>query len=317
VAGALNHSTGRTIEIGGSSREIDMSFSKALVLTFLMPITGSVVAQAIDEALDAQTAKSLEVDNTVGSVEITGWDRDEVAVTGTLGEAERIDFEQRGDRIVIDVIYPRRSGNLRGAELEISAPRRHALIVEVVSADAEIRGIEGAQELSAVSGDFSTEQFAATIEIRSVSGDMLVTGNKAADSTRAASVSGDINLSGTRGEVSARSVSGDVRVEVGSLDRGAFETTSGDVEVRASLLTDAGRLEISSVSGDVELLFDGNASASYRLTTVSGSIDNCFGPSSERASRYGPGERLLFTEGGVNARVTVSTTSGDIEICRN
>jgi len=72
-----------------------------------------------------------------------------------------------------------------------------------------------------------------------------------------------------------------------------------------------------SVSGDVELLFDGDAAASYRLTTVSGSIDNCFGPSSEPASRYGPGERLSFTEGGANARVTVSTTSGDIEICRN
>jgi RNA polymerase sigma factor (sigma-70 family) len=299
------------------ARDLRLTMNKLWMATLALVIASNVAAQTIDETRNAHSATSLYVDNMAGSVEISGWDRDEVRISGTTGDAERIDIEQRGDRVVVEVVYPRGGRNLTGAKLAISAPREYAVTVDIVSAALELRGIEGAQNLSSVSGKITTEQFSAAVTIRSVSGDTRVDGRNEGSSMRAVAVSGDIELNGVRGEVSARSVSGDVQVEGELLSRGEFETTSGDLSIEAEIRSDSGRLDAMSVSGDVEVVFDGDLSASYRLNTLSGSIENCFGPSSERVSRYGPGSRLSFAEGDASAQVVISTTSGDIELCRS
>ena len=293
-----------------------MSNCRAIAITLSLLVSSGATAQTIDESLEATSVDRLYVGNAVGSVEIDGWDRDEVRVTGTLGDAERVDIERRGDRIEVEVVYPRGPRNMIGAELEISAPRAVELDVEIVSADLDARGIQGRQDLSAVSGNIITEQFDASIEAASVSGSIHVVGHNENTDTRASTVSGDIELVNVHGDVRAYSVSGDVDVNGQFIERGEFETTSGDVSVRVELESESGRLEAASVSGDVILFLDGSAVANYQLTTLSGAIDNCFGPESERSSRYGPGRRLSFSEGETDTRVSLNTTSGDIELCR-
>ena len=49
----------------------------------------------------------VEISNTAGSVVVTGWDRNEVEITGELGEGtERLDFT-KGDKVTrIKVVLP-------------------------------------------------------------------------------------------------------------------------------------------------------------------------------------------------------------------
>ena len=73
------------------------------------------------------------ISNLSGSVMVTGWDREEISVEGTLGRGtERLDFEVSGDRARIKVIIPRRARNVEGSDLEIKVPRGSRVEVETV-----------------------------------------------------------------------------------------------------------------------------------------------------------------------------------------
>ena len=64
------------------------------------------------------------ISNVSGTVDVRGWDRNEVQVTGHLGEdVERVDVETSGGRTVIKVVLPRGSSHDGDATLEIQVPR--------------------------------------------------------------------------------------------------------------------------------------------------------------------------------------------------
>lgn len=55
--------------------------------------------------------------------------------------------------------------------------------------------------------------------------------------------------------------------------------------------------------------------AGVRLESFSGRIRSCDGVSAERASRFGPGQRLAFTRGAGTAQVQARSLSGEIALC--
>jgi hypothetical protein len=75
-------------------------------------------------------------------------------------------------------------------------------------------------------------------------------------------------------------------------------------------------MDVETVNGSVDILFDGDVSARFDIETFNGDIENCFGPKSERTSKYAPGRELKFTEGGGNGRVVIRTLNGDLTLCK-
>lgn len=289
---------------------------------FLVLLAGApavVLAEPVDERIDADPNGQVEVRNISGDIVVSGWDTDAVQVTGEISDqAERLDVRREGDRIIVEVVYP---DNWRGGrdsgddtDLAISAPRGSSLTVETVSADVSVSGIEGEQTVSTVSGDVVTQTFGAEARVESVSGDVQVAGRDVATRTSASAVSGDVELNRISGEIEAQSVSGDIEISAGLIERAEIQSVSGDVSLSGELADNA-RVRANSTSGDVELSLRGDAAADYNLTSFSGDIDNCFGPRSVQPER-GPGSTLRFTEGSSSASVEVSTMSGDIGLCR-
>jgi hypothetical protein len=107
--------------------------------------------------------------------------------------------------------------------------------------------------------------------------------------------SGDLFTSGLTGSQSVSSVSGSVVLSDVQGQQTAAESTSGDVEVR--LLNPPGRLDASSVSGDVTVLVPD--SGPYRVvgSTVTGDA-----------------EIGVRTDPAAAATISVTTTSGDITV---
>jgi DUF4097 and DUF4098 domain-containing protein YvlB len=291
--------------------------------SFLMLLAGFpalVLAEAVDERIDAEATGDVEVRNISGEIVVSGWDNAEVRVTGEISEqAERLDLRREGSRVVVEVVYPenwRGNGNFGDeTSLSISVPRGSSLTVETVSADVSVSGVEGEQALSSVSGDVVTETFGAEARFESVSGDVLVNGRDAVSRTSASAVSGDVELNRISGEITVQSVSGDIDIASGIIERAEIQSVSGDVSLSGELAGNA-RVRANSTSGDVDLMLRGDASADYSLTSFSGDIDNCFGPARTQAVRGQPGSTLRFTEGSSRASVEVSTMSGDIDLCR-
>ena len=287
-----------------------------LSLVFGISLAGSVVAGEVKETIDAAADGQVDIVNIAGSVEVIGWSKSRVEVTGTLGDkVEELILERNGDRVLVKVKVPRNSHGKISSELVIHIPEKSSVEVSTVSADIDVEGVAGEQSLQSVSGDIDTETGEHDVACESVSGDIEIAGESNDAETSAGTVSGDISLSNISGAVEAETVSGDVTIDGGSFDRAAAESVNGDIQFLADLRK-GGKLAVESVNGDVDIDFSGDISAEFDIETFNGDIDNCFGPEAERTSRYAPGLELSFEADGGDGRVTISTLNGDIDICK-
>lgn len=275
-----------------------------------------LAAEEVNEMLDASSDGHVEISNIAGEVEVFGWDRNSVEVTGELGKnVEELVFEREKDRVTIKVRVPRKSSRNIASDLFIKVPERSSIDVGTVSADIEVEDVLGKLRLHTVSGDVSAEGVSQDVSCESVSGDIDIDGAGVDMETRAASVSGDVTLFRVNGEIGVETVSGDLVVDEGAYDRVRAEAVNGDI-VFQSALRRGGRLQAETVNGDINVDFVGDVSAEFEIDTFNGSINNCFGPKAERTSKYTPGWELSFVEGDGDGRVVMSTLNGDMRVCK-
>lgn len=274
--------------------------------------------QQIDVRKPAKADGVVDISNVAGTVEVVGWDRDEVHVTGTHGEGvERFEFEVRGDHTTVRVELPRNQRNHRDADadLTIRVPRGSRVVASTVSASIDAKGLAGRPELRSVSGDVAVAGSFTAAELQSVSGRVTVGGTGDGARIRATAVSGDVRIERMHGELSASAISGDVRVTSPGVTRASLSSVSGEV-LYDGALADRGVYELSTVSGEARLVVHGTPKATYDLeSAVGGDIRNAFGPKPVRASEYGPGRVLRFSE-GEGAEVRMDSVSGALVLDR-
>lgn len=272
-------------------------------------------ARDVNESIDAAANGHVEIVNISGSVEVFGWSRNSVEVTGELGDkVEELVLERDGDRVLVKVKVPRNTRGKIASDLTIRVPSGSSIEVSTVSADINSEDVTGAQELHSVSGDIDTEVAGNDVSAASVSGDVEVTGAGKDAETEAETVSGDITLFRVAGEVGAVAVSGDITIEEGSFERATINTVNGEIIFQAGL-RDGGKMTVETVNGDVDVLFSNKVSATFNIETFNGEIDNCFGPKAARTSKYTPGWELNFSVGDGDGRVDMSTLNGDVDVC--
>jgi len=280
----------------------------------------AAATRPVDEHRPAEAAGQVEIQDLAGRVEVVGWDKPEVAVTGTLGsEVERLDLTNAGSRTTVHVVTHETHGmSFRWRDgdetrLVVHVPARSSLAATLVSADLQVAGVAGNQELHTVSGDISASA-QHEVRIQTVSGDVRLTAGPESRLIEISTVSGDLTVSGGAGELTAATVSGDGQLSVGTLSRAHVKTVSGDFAITADLAAD-GRFEAESVSGDFSITFAGGVPpAAFDLQSFSGDLSTCFGRKATHEG-YGPGSRLSFQEGAGSARVRVDTKSGDVTLC--
>lgn len=274
-------------------------------------------ATDVDRQLDAAAAGTVSVENTAGSIEVKGWSKSEVRVSGKLGrDVEELDFERDGNTVNVHVRTKRHNGRSIDTDLVIYVPERSTVKVGGVSVDIEVSDVQGPQRLATVSGDIRSQVYEADIDAETVSGDIEVRGGGKTSRTHLNTVSGDIDVLDLAGEIEITSVSGDLSVAGGRWSRVSANTTSGDFDFDGELPGNA-RLDVETISGDLEIFFKGKLSAEIDIETFNGDVNNCFGPAPTRTSRYAPGRELKFTEGGGDGRVTIRTLNGDLRFCKD
>src|SRR5512134_501354 len=76
----------------------------ALVLATILAGPGWLVAQTpVDQKRPAAPDGTVSIENMSGSVKVTGWDRPEVQVKGTLGDGGELVFDGGEKRTTIEV----------------------------------------------------------------------------------------------------------------------------------------------------------------------------------------------------------------------
>jgi Putative adhesin len=287
----------------------------AALLLAALPLA-AVAGTPINKRTAADPAGTVEISNIAGTVTVSGWNRNEVEITGELGKGvERLDFT-KGDKITrIKVVLPERSHNVEDTDLIVKVPLGSALSVNTVSADIVAQGVKGAQRVQSVSGDVRTEASGEDIECRTVSGDVNIAGSGQTGLVSITTVSGDATATRVAGEVNGNTVSGNFSLGIGELTRSRLRSTSGDLAVSGQLAPDA-RVDIESISGDIRLDLQPPVAAEFEVSSFNGDIRNCFGPKPVRTDEYAPGREWRHKEGAGGARVRIKTLNGDVGVCR-
>ena len=281
-------------------------------LALLFPLTG-LSGENLDETRDMAADGHVLVDNLAGSVEVTVWDKAKIGIMGELGDdVEEVEISATDNGIQIRVRNERNRHDIDGTDLFLRVPLAASVEVETVSADIDINGSEGESiVLNTVSGDVEAQASPRRLEIQSVSGEVEFEGSVSRSSVE--TVSGDISLGGVHGEIEVSTVSGDVSLFAEEVDRGRFESVSGDMKLDLAV-SDSGRLASESMSGDFDLRLPAAQQAGFEVQTYSGDIRSDFGESA-RVSK-GPGSMLKYREGSNGALIRLESFSGDIHIRR-
>jgi DUF4097 and DUF4098 domain-containing protein YvlB len=276
----------------------------------------AMAEKSVDETKATSPTGMVEIEVVSGTVVITGWNKGEVSVKGTIHDDARLEITGGGSRTSITVKGPETHG-LFGThgdidcDLQIQVPLGSEIAAQTVSADLSVSGVKGEIELETVSGAINAAGEPSRASVKTVSGEIDFTAST--PRVEAESVSGSVELRGPTGEVEASTVSGEIIVTAGRLREVQCSAVSGSVEVDAGPTPDA-HWEISSHSGEVLVTFPADVSADVSVETFSGEISSDFGGESRRTSKYAPGEELEFTAGSGDARIEISSFSGTVRL---
>ena len=278
----------------------------------------AIAEQQINKRVNVAPDATVEVSNVQGSVTITTWDRNEVELVADLeNDRDELEFEATERSVRIEVERPNGKygrDDEDDAYLTLRVPSRARLIVDTVSAEIGVTGARGEQNLESVSGEVRTQAFDAPVRATSVSGEVTVTGNGGKAAVTTENVSGTSTVTGVRGNYHGEVVSGEINAVIAAGQQLELSSVSGDINLQAEL-TPSARVEMGSVSGTITLKIKPPVNADFDVESFSGDIASCFGPKARDTSKYSPGSELNFTQGSGGARVEIETLSGEISLC--
>ena len=283
----------------------------------------SLAATPIDESRPLDPRGRVEIENLKGRIEVRAWDRPEVRIEGSLGNGvEKLLIDGDRQRLVVRVKYPNRGsglGFLVGGDR--TEPTELRLMVPL-QAGLEIDSVSADIDVSGVAPD--------ELSIDSVSGDVAVAA--APREAKIDSVSGDLTLTLNRANASIGTVSGDVRLRGKLGDKLDIETVSGDIDV---VVANTAMREVSgaTVSGALRIATALAADGRINLESVSGDIalglprdvsasvrgesfsgDLRATGASINRPKHGPGSSFEHRYGTGSGEVSIETFSGDARL---
>lgn len=265
--------------------------------------------RVLNERRAAPAAGSIRIHHQAGSLRLIGWDRDTIAVTGTV-------HERGNDRFYMGVsgqgskmgIWASESDSLPPSHLEVHVPRGSSVWIKTVSADVNVGGVTGGVDVFSVAGGIevtgSPRELHAETMGGSVSADVITR------SARLKSASGPIEMRGRIADAAAHNVSGTITVR-GALEHGRFESVDGDIRYIGAVPRSAA-LDFVNHSGAVHISLPADARADLFVTTYDGKLENAFKTRILQASNRFKGEEYTFALNGGGAQITVHTFSGGV-----
>jgi DUF4097 and DUF4098 domain-containing protein YvlB len=268
-------------------------------------------ASRIDTTIAFSRNGTVELQAGAGEIIVSGWSRDEVRVRAT-SERSALRFDASPSRLSLGLRSPGgRSGDTR---FEVTVPVGARVRANSSSGDIRITGSKGEVEARTQRGDIVVEDAAGSVEINALSGD--VEASNITGDLRVGALNGDVRIRQVTGAVEAKTVSGEIDLRDARSKNVRIGSTSGDITFDGTI-DPAGRYELQTHSGDVDLTLPANVGAQLTVSTYSGGVESDFLltlPPGQHGEASGHGKRFTFRLGRGDARITVESFSGDINI---
>jgi hypothetical protein len=281
-----------------------------LALLFLALLPGSPAAAQGDIAARraARSDVALRIYCPSGTLRVTGWTKDSVAVSGYMDPSLGRFFiggTSDGMKLGIETQQTDATGT---AIMDVSVPRGARVWIKTANADVEVNSVTGTVDVFTVSGHTRVAGSPSVVTAESLDGNIELAVES--PNARARTGSGTIVFRGVIREASASTVSGPLFIGMeGKISRARFETVSGEIAFKGDLDAD-GALEAESHSGNIELRLPENLGATYSLSGYGGQLSTEFQGIQPAPTK---GE-WRFVVGSGQASVTVRTFKGRVEL---
>jgi DUF4097 and DUF4098 domain-containing protein YvlB len=284
-------------------------FRVTLITLAAMSIsTASFAQQRIHEVRHVESGASIRIINLAGSVHVTGWDRDSVAVVGVPGDSNARFFIGGSDRsLKLGLDTPEGTPIRWPTDLDVRVPAASRVWIKTATGEIDADNLTGEVSAVTVGGRVRIGGTLRELTAESMDGSIEIAAD--ATSARVRTANGTIVLRGVLRQVEASSVSGELLVGMtGPIEHARLETISGNVSFKGPLTAD-GSLEVESHDGDIELRMPPTLSATYDLNAYGGTIRNELVPRGASVK----GEQHLVIGTG-SARVSVRTFKGTVAV---
>jgi DUF4097 and DUF4098 domain-containing protein YvlB len=248
-----------------------------------------------------KSGSTFTLENMNGSVDIAGWDREEIEITGTkfarteaLRDEIKIDIQHSDNSANIRTLAPSVSNGGLGARFVIRLPRRVTLD-RVTTSNGKIHAsdIDGGVRVKSSNGAVELSKLKGTTDAQTSNG-----------SVEANAIEGAVHLHTTNGHITADGVKGalDVSSSNGSISIGMTDGVEGGLQAKTS-------------NASITVRLPATAPARLRVSTSNGNITSAF-----HTDREGDREERHHLDGNINGGgsgsplINLSTSNGSVRI---
>jgi DUF4097 and DUF4098 domain-containing protein YvlB len=264
----------------------------------------------------------LSIENLNGGVEIIGWEKDSVDVSGTkyantedLLKELKIDIAASPTEIRIRTIHPSgRRGNL-GAKYVLRIPHKTILDrVESTNGSIRVESVEGPARLHTTNGSVRTLKSRGELDVQTSNGSIEATDGEGAANLRTSN--GSVTVEGLRGVLDATTSNGRIRARILQTDPGKplrASTTNGSVEFTVESFKD-NDIRASTTNGSITLRVPASINARLRAATSNSTVTTDFDILLKGGTQTK--KRLDGNVGNGGALIDLSSTNGSIKILK-
>lgn len=220
--------------------------------------------QLFDKIYPLASGGNFQLDNINGSVQVEGWDRDEVEVsavkTAQNGPSNldqvQIDVESLPGHVAVHTRYPTATGNGVTVEYRVHVPFRVLLAaVKTVNGSVLVRGVQGGGDLRSVNGDVRVTNSAGRFNAKTTNGNLTLQLRDVANGApmNIETVNGSVVLtlpSNAGANLNVQNMNGDFSSEL-PVNAATKPTNLGSF--RARLGSGGGEISLRTINGTIHL----------------------------------------------------------------
>ena len=220
--------------------------------------------QDLNQTYPLEPGGSIELQNVNGSVEVNGWDRNEVEVRAVKtahsreADLDRVSIEvtAKPSAIAVTTRYPQDQGVEVSVEYAIHVPHKAKLkLIGTVNGTLRISGVESIGELRTVNGNIEVYDSAGQVAAHATNGNVHLELNRleAAGAATAETTNGSIVLAiplGSHADLEARCMNGDFRSELPVSLEGSLRPR----EVRGKIGGGGSAIRLRTVNGGIRVV---------------------------------------------------------------
>ena len=207
-----------------------------------------------------------------GNVQVRGWNRDSLAVSGTVPQAFKVEITKQGAKVGI---WSDDAGSDASAQITVYIPARSHLWVKTVGAEIQVRDVSGGLDLFSITGAIIVGGAPREVYAESMQGAIRLVDVKTA-TARLKTAGGAIRTSGHIADLTAVSVAGAIEIARTSFGRARLESVQGEINF-AGALQPAAVMDVINHAGPITLSLPAHTAADFTFNLYEADLQDEFG----------------------------------------